>query len=64
MNSEVNFFNLGRNVDEILRKLEANVYLGKKPAEACPAQWKKPGDKTLTPSPDLVGKVAEEIGKG
>ena len=27
MNSEVNFYNLGRNVDELLRKLKANIYL-------------------------------------
>jgi len=63
MNAEVNFFNLGRNVDELLRKLEANTYLGKNPVEACPAQWKGAGDKTLKPSPGLVGKVFEEMNK-
>ncbi len=63
MNSEINYFNLGRNVDELLRKLEANIYLGKNSAEACPAQWKHPGDKTLKPSPSLVGKVFEEMNR-
>ena len=60
-NSEVNFYNLGRNVDELLRKVEANIHLAKHPAEACPAQWKKEGDKTLKPSEKLVGRVAEAL---
>jgi NADH-dependent peroxiredoxin subunit C len=58
--SEVNFYNVGRNADELVRKLEANIYLAKHPAEACPAKW-SPGDKTLTPSEALVGKVYEAL---
>ena len=54
--SEINFNNVGRNAEELVRKLEANVYLRDKPAEVCPARWKK-GDKTLTPSKELVGNV-------
>ena len=27
LNSEVNFYNLGRNIDELMRKFKANVYL-------------------------------------
>jgi alkyl hydroperoxide reductase subunit AhpC len=61
LNSEVNFYNLGRNIDELLRKLEANIYLSEHEDEACPAQWKEEGDKTLTPSPELVGKVYEAL---
>ncbi len=60
-NSEVNFYNLGRNVEEILRKIIANKHLGANPTEACPAQWKKPGDTTLKPSAKMVGKVAEAL---
>jgi len=60
-NSEVNFYNLGRNVDEILRKINANVHLAKNTAEACPAQWKKQGDLTLKPSAKMVGKVSEAV---
>jgi peroxiredoxin (alkyl hydroperoxide reductase subunit C) len=63
LNSEVNFFNMGRNIDELMRKFKANLYLGKKPAEACPAQWKDEGDKTLTPGPALVGKVHDALTK-
>lgn len=60
-NAEVNFFNLGRNVDEILRKIRANNYLAEHGEEACPANWQEEGDKTLTPSEKLVGKVAEAM---
>ena len=61
LNSEVNFYNLGRNVEEILRKVTANVHLAGNPAEACPAQWHMPGDKTLKPSAKMVGKVYEAL---
>lgn len=58
--TEINYYNVGRNAEELVRKLEANVYLRKNPAEACPARW-TPGKKTLTPSEALVGKVYEFI---
>jgi alkyl hydroperoxide reductase subunit AhpC len=60
VSSEVNFYNVGRNADELYRKLEANVYLLDHPAEACPAKWKS-GAKTLTPSEKMVGKVYEAL---
>lgn len=60
VSSEVNFYNVGRNCDELVRKMEANTYLIKNPAEACPARW-TPGQKTLTPSEKLVGKVYEAL---
>jgi peroxiredoxin (alkyl hydroperoxide reductase subunit C) len=59
VNSEVNFYNLGRNIDELMRKLKANLYLSKNTAEVCPAKWRKAGDRTLTPSAKLVGRVHE-----
>ncbi len=60
-NTEVNFYNLGRNVEEILRKLIANKHLAASPSEACPAQWRRPGDITLKPSAKMVGKVSEAM---
>jgi peroxiredoxin (alkyl hydroperoxide reductase subunit C) len=60
VSSEVNFYNVGRNADELLRKMEANVYLAKHPDEACPAKWKQ-GAKTLKPSEAMVGKVYEAL---
>lgn len=60
VSSEINFYNVGRNADELFRKMEANSYLKDHPAEACPAKW-TPGEKTLTPSEKLVGKVYEAL---
>lgn len=58
--SEVNFYNVGRNAEELVRKMKANLYLMSHPDEACPANWKE-GDKTLKPSEALVGKVYEAL---
>lgn len=57
VSSEVNFYNVGRNAGELVRKMEANVHLVANPTEACPAKW-TPGAKTLKPGKDLVGNVA------
>jgi len=61
MNSEVNFYNMGRNIDELLRKFKANIYLGGHPKEGCPSKWKDEGDKTLTPGPEMVGRVHDAL---
>lgn len=53
---EVNQNSVGRNVAELLRKLQAAQYVYSNGAEVCPASW-KPGAKTLTPSEELVGKI-------
>jgi NADH-dependent peroxiredoxin subunit C len=63
MNSEVNQLNLGRNIDELMRKFKANVYLLKKSDEGCPSKWKEDGDVTLKPSAAMVGKVHEALKK-
>lgn len=60
--SEVNFYNVGRDANELLRKLQANVYLLANPSEACPAKWTL-GAKTLRPGKELVGNVAAALGK-
>jgi peroxiredoxin (alkyl hydroperoxide reductase subunit C) len=61
LNSEVNFYNMGRNIDELMRKFKANLHLAKHTNEGCPAKWKDKGDKTLKPSAKLVGKVYEAL---
>jgi len=61
LNSETNFYNMGRNIDELLRKVKANMYLAKKPSEGCPSKWKDEGDKTLNPSAKMVGRVHEAL---
>ncbi len=57
LNTEVNMYNLGRNIDELMRKFKANLYMAKKTNEVCPSKWKDEGDRTLVPGPDLVGNV-------
>jgi peroxiredoxin (alkyl hydroperoxide reductase subunit C) len=61
MNSSVNFLNMGRNIDELMRLFKANLYLAKKTDEGCPSKWKEEGDKTLKPSADMVGRVHEAL---
>ncbi len=60
-NSEVNFYNMGRNIDELMRKFKANIYLARKTDEGCPSKWKDEGDKTLRPGPEMVGRVHEAL---
>ena len=47
---------IGRNSDEIIRKLQASIYVRKNKGEVCPASW-HPGAKTLKPGVKLVGKI-------
>jgi NADH-dependent peroxiredoxin subunit C len=62
LNSEVNFYNLGRNIEELLRKFKANIYMTRKVNEVCPSKWKDEGDKTLVnPGAKMVGKVHEAL---
>ena len=58
--SEVNFLNVGRNVDELMRKFKAALYVAKKD-EGIPPSWNEEGDLTLKPSAKMVGKVHEAL---
>ena len=53
---EVNAGNVGRNAAELLRKVQACQFVREHGDEVCPARW-KPGDATLKPGADLVGKL-------
>ena len=53
---EINAGNIGRNAEELLRKVKAAQYVRANPNEVCPAKWKE-GEDTLAPSLDLVGKI-------
>jgi peroxiredoxin (alkyl hydroperoxide reductase subunit C) len=61
MNAEVNYLNLGRNVEELVRKLKASLHLASSPDEVCPAQWREAGDATLKPDVAMVGRVHEAL---
>ena len=47
---------IGRNADELVRKVKAAQFVASHPGEVCPAKWKE-GAETLKPSIDLVGKI-------
>ncbi len=51
---EVTAGNVGRNAEELLRRVQASQFVAEHGDEVCPAKW-KPGAETLKPSLDLVG---------
>ena len=53
---EVHDNGIGRDATELLRKVQAAIYVANHPGEVCPAKW-TPGAESLTPSLDLVGKI-------
>ena len=53
---EVSAGNVGRNAEELLRKVLACQFVAKHGDEVCPAKW-QPGTETLKPSLDLVGQL-------
>jgi len=53
---EITAGGIGRDAQELLRKIKAAQYVADHPGEVCPAKWKE-GEATLAPSLDLVGKI-------
>lgn len=51
---EIHDMGIGRNAEELLRKVQAAQFVEAHGDQVCPANW-KPGAKTLAPSLDLVG---------
>ena len=47
---------IGRNADELVRKVKAAQFVASHPGEVCPAKWSE-GAETIKPSIDLVGKI-------
>ena len=54
--AEVQDNSIGRNAEELVRKVAAAQFVASHHGEVCPAKWKK-GKDTLKPSIDLVGKL-------
>lgn len=48
--------NVGRNADELFRRVQASQFVYEHGDEVCPAKW-VPGEETLKPSLDLVGLI-------
>jgi peroxiredoxin len=53
---EITSEGVGRNAEELVRKIRAAIYVREHPGEVCPAKWEE-GSETLAPSFDLVGKI-------
>lgn len=53
---EIHDNSIGRSTEEILRKLQAAVFVRTHKGKVCPASW-KPGKDTLEPGVGLVGKI-------
>lgn len=53
---EVHDLGIGRNAEELLRKVQAAQFVSVHGDQVCPAKW-TPGAETLVPSLDLVGKL-------
>ncbi len=54
--AEIHDLGIGRSAKDMLRKVKAAQYVAEHDGEVCPAAWEE-GEKTLTPSLDLVGKI-------
>ena len=54
--AEIHDNGIGRNADELLRKVQAAQFVASHPGEVCPAKW-RPGEQTLKPGLNLVGKI-------
>lgn len=54
--SEIHDLGIGRSAKDMVRKTKAAQYVASNDGEVCPAAWEE-GEKTLTPSLDLVGKI-------
>ena len=54
--AEIHDNGIGRNADELVRKIQAAQFVASHPGEVCPAKW-TPGAATLKPGLDLVGKL-------
>jgi peroxiredoxin len=54
--TEINDNSIGRSAKELLRKVRAAKFVAEHDGKVCPASW-NPGDDTLEPGLDLVGKI-------
>lgn len=51
---------LGRNSEELIRKIQALQFMRANPSQACPAKWSI-WDKTLTPDIKIAGEVGQQL---
>lgn len=54
--AEIHDLGIGRSAADLVRKVKAAQYVANNDGQVCPAKW-QPGEETLTPSLDLIGKI-------
>ena len=54
--AEIHDLGIGRSAADLVRKVKAAQYVANNDGQVCPAKW-QPGEETLSPSLDLVGKI-------
>jgi peroxiredoxin len=54
--AEIHDNGIGRNAEEVVRKVQAAQFVASHDGEVCPAKW-TPGAATLKPGVNLVGKI-------
>jgi len=54
--AEIHDNGIGRNADELIRKIQAAQFVATHDGEVCPAKW-RPGEETLKPGLNLIGKI-------
>jgi len=54
--AEIHDNGIGRNAEEVVRKVQAAQFVATHDGQVCPAKW-TPGAATLKPGLDLVGKI-------
>jgi len=53
---DLDTYNVGRNAEELLRRVQASQFVYAHGDQVCPANW-TPGEETIEPSLDLVGQL-------
>ena len=53
---EIHDLGIGRTAEETVRKVQAAQFVAEHGDKVCPAKW-TPGEETLEPSLDLIGKI-------
>ena len=52
--AEIQDNSIGRNADELLRKVEAAQFVATHDGEVCPAKWKKGAETPASPTTDAL----------
>ncbi len=63
VSSEINYYNVGRSSEELMRRFKAFCHVRKNKGAVCPAKW-EPGKATLTEDMESIGNISERLKSG